>query len=38
MLSAVLAPLAHFNLPLNKLFVFAGMVIDHLTDFATEPY
>ena len=35
---AMFAPFAHFNIPLNELLVFAGMVIDHLADFATELY
>lgn len=38
MLPAMLAPLAHFYLALNFLLVFAGMIIHHLADFATEPY
>ena len=38
MLSAMLAPFTHRNLPLDKLLVFARIIINHLADLATELY
>ena len=38
MLSAMLAPFAHFNFALHELLIFAGIVINHLAGLATELY
>ncbi len=38
MLPAMLAPFAHFNLPLNELLVLPRIIIDHLADVAPELY
>ena len=36
MLPAMLAELAHCNLPLNEFLILTGIIIYHLADFTTE--